>query len=114
MKTFIFVTCLSAFIAAPLFGEPEFALVTATKAQSNLKIERLQQEFDRRRAKALRPVAAWYREQLETLQKKLFTEAPGSEAKVAEVLKAAKEAFWQKDHGFAGVSFPPIFRPPLG
>ena len=78
-------------------GEPESAPAIITTIQPQPEIVRLQQEFERRRAEALRPVAAWYREQLETLQKKLFTEEPGSEAKVAEVLKAAKEAFWQED-----------------
>ena len=97
MKTVILITCLSALIAAPLFSDCEPAPAAITTIQPPPEIERLQQEFDRRRAEALRPVAAWYREQLETLQKRLFTEAPGSEAKVAEILKAAKEAFWQED-----------------
>lgn len=78
-------------------GEPESPPAFNTTAQPQPEIERLQQEFERRRAEALRPVAAWYREQLETLQKKLSAEAPGSETKLAEALKAAREAFWQQD-----------------
>ena len=97
MKTFIVIACLSTIIGAPLFGDPEISPVTVEAIRSQTELDRLQQEFERRRAEALRPVSAWYREQLETLQKKLFTEAPGSEVKVAETLKAAKEAFWQED-----------------
>jgi len=78
-------------------GEPESPPAIIATIRPQPEIERLQQEFERRRAEALRPVAAWYREQLEKLQKKLLSEAPGSEAKVAEALRAAREAFWQQD-----------------
>jgi hypothetical protein len=97
MKTFLIITCISASILTRLLGEPRPVPANATVARPASELEQLQQEFDRRRAEALRPVSAWYRERLETLRKRLFTEAPGSEAKVAEVLQAAKEAFWDED-----------------
>ena len=95
--------CLTAITAAVAkdtrrqADEPDSAPATMPTIQPQTELDRLQQEFERRRAEALRPVAAWYREQLETLRKKLSAETPGSEARVAEALKAAREAFWQQD-----------------
>ncbi|MEA3213145.1 MAG: hypothetical protein QOE70_6202 [Chthoniobacter sp.] len=97
MKTFFLITCISTSILTRLAGESEPGPAATTLARSAPEIEQLQQDFERRRAVALRPVSAWYRERLETLQKRLYAEAPGSEAKVAEVLRAAKEAFWEED-----------------
>jgi hypothetical protein len=98
MKTFILITCISASIFTRLHGEPDrVPAKNITVAPPVPELEQLQQEFDRRRAEALRPISVWYRERLETLQKRLYTEAPGSEARVAEVLRAAKEAFWDED-----------------
>jgi hypothetical protein len=97
MKTFILIASVSALVAGPLVGDPDPAPAATATLQPRPEIERLQQEFEHRRAEALRPISAWYRGQLEILRKKLYLEAPGSEAKVAEVLQAAKEAFWQED-----------------
>lgn len=56
-------------------------------------LQRLNQEYERRRAEALRPVTAWYRAQLEALAKSLEKEGQA----VAEARGKAAESSWQDD-----------------
>ena len=95
MKTFILVTCLSASIAGLAFSEP--GIQTTTTDQPPSELARLKQEFEKRRADALRPVATWYRAQLEALQRRLADEPPATQRAIAQALAAARETFWQDD-----------------
>lgn len=97
MRILSILACLLSSFTAALCDEREFGTVSVAVNPSPTELERLQQDYARKRAEALRPVAAWYREQLEVLQKQLLTDSPGSEAEVAEVLRTAKEKFWQED-----------------
>jgi hypothetical protein len=97
VKMFLLVTCLSAFTTRLAFAEPAIGIGTATTDQPPSELARLQQEFDRRRAEALRPVASWYRAQLEALQRTLSDQPPVTQTAIAKALAAARETFWQDD-----------------
>ncbi|MDQ3624001.1 MAG: hypothetical protein M3463_16200, partial [Verrucomicrobiota bacterium] len=69
MKVFVLITCLSAFLlvfgARPVLADPDPLPETTSATKQPVNLERLQGEYDRRRTEALRPVATWYRAQLE-------------------------------------------------
>ncbi|EDY16804.1 hypothetical protein CfE428DRAFT_5613 [Chthoniobacter flavus Ellin428] len=95
MKTVLIVSCLSAFIGISAFSEPDTATATAAIPHPLNEATRLQQEFESRRAAALRPVLAWYRARLEALQQ--TEESPEAQEAIARALTSARETFWQED-----------------
>ncbi len=98
MKTLILITCLSVSATVPLpasDAEPVHAAVTAAQRPDDLS--RLQDEYARRRADALRPVAAWYRAQLEVLQRQSAGENSEDRTAITEALAAVRETFWHED-----------------
>jgi len=95
MKAILIVSCLSAFLGTAAFAEPEAPAASAAKSPAFNEVARLQEEFDRRRATALRPVLAWYRASLEELQQ--TEESPEAQEAIARALKSTRETFWQDD-----------------
>ena len=96
MKTLlIIITCISASAAALVSAEPSTPIVTTSIAHPLNELTRLQQEFDGRRATAMRPVAAWYRARLEALQR--TEQSPDALEAIAKALATARETFWQDD-----------------
>jgi len=102
MKT-VLIICLSAcswFASFPSAVADELVSQISQAAlpgSVHEEVERLRQEFDRRRAKALRPVVGRYVAQLEELQRSVADQDRAAEAEIAAALKAAKEAFSQVD-----------------
>ena len=95
MKLFLLITCLSAFIINTAFSEP--GARTALPLDPHSELARLQQEFDRRRADALRPVGCWYRAELEALQQSASEQSPEIQNEITKALALARETFWQDD-----------------
>jgi hypothetical protein len=95
MKAFLVASCFTGLISASALSDP--AIRTATTDQPSPELARLQQEFDRRRAEALRPVVTWYRAQLEALQRTLSEQPPAAKTAITQALAAARETFWADD-----------------
>jgi hypothetical protein len=77
----------------PAPSEPQ----AVTHGSVHEEIERLRHDFDRQRAKALRPVLGHYIAQLEALQKSLLERNRAAEGEIADALKAARDDFGQDD-----------------
>lgn len=98
MKIFVLIICLSASMAGLALSDSGVQTApTAPADQPSPEFARLQQEFAKRRAEALRPAVTWYRAQLEALQRKLRDEPAATQAALAQALAAARETFWQDD-----------------
>jgi len=95
MKTILLITCLSASLAALASSELIVSPATPATPKPLTELTRLQKEFDQRRSTAIRPVMAWYRAQLEALQR--TEQSAEAQQAITKALKAAREAFWQND-----------------
>lgn len=95
MKALLIITCISASLAMLALCEPDTSPATGTVPHPLDELTRLQEEFDRRRAAALRPVTSWYRARLEALQN--TEHSPEATEAIAKALAAARETFWQDD-----------------
>src|SRR4051812_13571409 len=93
MKMLLLIFCVNALAAGLAVAQTELA----APANPTLELTRLRHELERRRAEALRPVAFWYRAQLEALQKTSADQSPEAKEARAKALAAAREAFWQDD-----------------
>jgi hypothetical protein len=95
MKASLLVACLSVSIVALAWAHPEIPPTPPDAPPPELA--RLQQELEKRRADALRPVEAWYRAQLEAMERKQTDLSPEAKAALTKALAAARAKVWEAD-----------------
>ena len=95
MKRFILSAIICASFSRLTFAESDFQ--TDAEREPISELVRIQREFSRRRAIALRPLDRWYRDELQALRQTRSGQSPAIQAELVKALASAREMFWQDD-----------------